>query len=268
MTEILEFAGRHAALVLFAWVLVDQGGIPLPAVPILLVAGGLAGAGRASAAGALAAVVAGCVAADLLWYTFGRLRGARVLGLLCRITLEPDSCVRNVEEQFVSHRLRLLLIAKFLPGLNPVTAALSGVVKVRLGRFVVYATASGFAWAVVWMGLGYMFSDLIEEVTAQAARLGHGSILAVLGVLGGYVGIKYLQRHRFLRALRTARIGADELKRRLDEGQETLIVDLRTRLDVQAMPYAIPGARWIDRDDLERRHAEIPRDAEIVLYCT
>lgn len=268
MRAILDFVVRHGHPVLFAWVLVDQGGIPLPAVPLLLVVGALAGAGRLSLPVALAATVAGCLAADLLWYTFGRRRGARALGLLCRITLEPDTCVRRVEDLFLAYGLRSFLIAKFLPGLNPIAAALSGVVKIHFGRFILSAAASALVWSVAWMGLGYLFGDLIEQIAAQASRLGGASALVAVGLLGGYVGVKYIQRQRFLHQLRMARVSPDELRQRLDEGRQTMIVDLRTALDVQTTPFVIPGALRISPDELERRHGEIPRELEIVLYCT
>lgn len=253
---------------LFGWVLLDQTGVPLPAVPLLLVVGGLAGAGRSSLSLAIGAAVAGCLAADLLWYTFGRRKGASVLGILCRITLEPDSCVRRVEELFVTYRLRSLLIAKFLPGLNPLAAALSGVVHIPLGVFVLCEAASALVWAAAWMGLGYLFSDLIDSIAAQASRLGATSVFVLVVVLAAYVGVKYVQRRRFFRALRMARISPEDLKRMIDGGKETMIVDLRTTVAAEGLPFMIPGALRISPDELERRHDEIPKSAEIVLYCT
>lgn len=268
MNDIIEVVARHGPTVLFGWVLLDQAGLPLPAVPLLLVIGALAGAGRLSLGLGLGAAVAGCLLADLLWYTFGRRRGAGVLELLCRITLEPDSCVRRVEEMFVAYQLRSLLMAKFLPGLNPLAAALSGVVKVPLGLFLLCEAGSALAWSAAWMGLGYLFSDLIEPIAAGAARLGGTSVLVLLGVLAAYVGLKYVQRRRFFRALRMARISPEALKQMLDEGKQTMIVDLRTTVGAQERPYMIPGALRISPEELERRRHEIPRDAEIVLYCT
>jgi len=268
MNGLIDFVVRHGSPVLFGWVLVDQAGVPLPAVPLLLVVGALAGAGRLSLSLAIGAAVAGSLAADLLWYTFGRRRGAGVLGILCRITLEPDSCVRRVEELFVAYRLRSLLIAKFLPGLNPLAAALSGVVKVPLGLFLLCEAASALVWSAAWEGLGYLFSDLIDSIAAEASRLGGTSILALLALLAAYVGVKYVQRRRFFRALRMARISPEDLKQRLDDGKETMIVDLRTTVAAEELPYIIPGAIRISPDELEQRHDEIPRDAEIVLYCT
>jgi len=268
MNGLIDFVVRHGSPVLFGWVLVDQAGVPLPAVPLLLVVGALAGAGRLSLSLAIGAAVAGSLAADLLWYTFGRRRGAGVLGILCRITLEPDSCVRRVEELFVAHRLRSLLIAKFLPGLNPLAAALSGVVKVPPGLFLLCEVVGALVWSAAWMGLGYLFSDLIDSIAAAASRLGGTSVLVLLAVLAAYVGVKYVQRRLFFRTLRMARISPEDLKQRLDDGKETMIVDLRTTVAAEELPYIIPGAIRISPDELEQRHDEIPRDAEIVLYCT
>ena len=118
------------------------------------------------------------------------------------------------------------------------------------------------------MGLGYLFSDLIEPIAAEASRLGGTSVLVLLGLLAAYVGVKYVQRRRFFRALRMARISPENLKQMIDDGKETMIVDLRTTVAAEERPYMIPGALRISPDELERRHDEIPREAEIVLYCT
>lgn len=268
MNEIIDFVVRHGSPVIFGWVLLDQAGIPLPAVPLLLVIGALAGTGRLSLWLAVAVAMAGCLAADLLWYTFGRRRGAGVLGILCRITLEPDSCVRRTEELFITHRLRSLVIAKFLPGLNPLAAALAGVVKIRLIVFVLCEVGGALAWALGWIGLGYLFSDLIAPIAAAAARLGGAGVALVAGCLALYVVVKYVQRRLFFRALRMARITPENLKAMMDKGTETIIVDLRTSVAAQAMPYTIPGALRISPEELQRRQHEIPRDVEIVLYCT
>jgi len=268
MTDIVDFVVRHGPPVLFGWVLLDQGGVPLPAVPLLLVIGALAGAGRLSLWLAVVVATAGCLAADLLWYTFGRRRGAGVLSILCRITLEPDSCVRRTEELFIAHRLRSLVIAKFLPGLNPLAAALAGVVKIRLIVFVLCEAGGALAWSLGWIGLGYLFSDLIEPIAAAAARLGGTTVAVVVACLALYVAVKYVQRRRFFRELRMARITPESLKEMVDRGTETIIVDLRTSVAAQAMPYTIPGALRISPEELERRQREIPRDVEIVLYCT
>jgi membrane protein DedA with SNARE-associated domain len=268
LKEGLEFVVRFGPPVLFAWILVDQGGIPLPAVPLLLVIGALVGAGTLSLLVVLATAVAGCLAADLIWYGFGRWRGAPVLASLCRITLAPDTCVRRVEDLFSRYRIGTLVIAKFLPGLNPLAAALAGVVKLRLAPFIVFEAAGALTWSGAWIAVGYLFSGLIDQVAAQVSRMGGASVLVLVALFAGYLARKYLLRQRLIRELRIARITPEQLKQRLEAGADTVIVDLRTPLDVQAAPYVIPGALRINPDELERRHDEIPRGVDIVLYCT
>jgi len=266
--QTLQFLERYGYLVLFAWVLVDQVGIPIPALPLLIGMGALAGAGEVSLAMAVGVAMLASILADVVWFSIARRRGHPVLARLCRITLEPDSCVRRTQTIFVARGLKTLLIAKFLPGLNTLAAALAGIVGVSRRRFVAYDVAGAALWAGTWTGLGYLFSDAIDQLVATIARLG-GSVAALLAAaLGAYVLIKYIQRRLFFRSLRIARIAPEELKGRLDAGEQVGIVDLRAALDVEAMPWAVPGAFRIAAEDLERRHAELPHHHEIVLYCT
>lgn len=151
MTEWLDFLVRHGEVLLFLYVFADQVGIPVPAVPVLLAAGGLAGVGELSFPGVLAVSVVASLLADLIWYVLGRLRGARVLGLLCKMSLEPDSSVRRTEEHFMRHGACALVFSKFVPGLSTVAPPLAGVVGIGLGRFVGYSAVA----AVVWAGPGW-----------------------------------------------------------------------------------------------------------------
>ena len=254
--------------ILFAWVFADQAGIPVPVVPLLLGAGALAGGQRLSLSLAIALAVAASLLADLAWYAVGRRHGPRALGILCRITLEPDSCLRRAQDLFLRHRLRTLLIAKFLPGVNPLAAGLAGAVGVGVARFVAYDLGSAVAWAGTWAVLGYALSDVISKAMDGASRLGRGA-LALLGiVLAAYVMTKVAQRRRFLHRLRVARISPAELRRRVEAGESPVIVDLRTALEETADPYTIPGAVRMAPEELERRHLEIPRDVDIVLFCS
>jgi hypothetical protein len=161
-----------------------------------------------------------------------------------------------------------LLLGKFLPGINPLVAGLAGVAGIGVGRFVVYDVGSAALWAGTWTGLGYLLRDVLEEVTAWLSQLGEWAIALVAAVLAGYIGIKYAQRRRFLRQLRIARIAPEEVRRRLAAGEPTVVVDLRTSLDAAEVPFTSPGALRMSPDELESRHAEISRDAEIVLVCT
>lgn len=268
MTETLEFLQRHGYWLVFVWIFIDQLGVPIPAVPLLIGAGALAGAGKIDLPTILTVAVIASLLADVVWFSAGRRRGHHVLSWMCAITLEPDSCVRRAETVFVARGLQALLVAKFLPGVNAIAAALAGVVRVHPGRFMGYAAAGGLLWAGSWIGLGYFFSVAIVELVSKAARLGMSAAALVVAALGAYVLIKYVQRQRFLRSIRIARITPEDLKQQLDAGEDVLVLDLRTALDVDTMAYMIPGALRLAAEDLEHRHGELPRDREIVLYCT
>ena len=264
----MMFALRHGELLIFLYVFADQIGIPVPAVPGLLAVGALAAVGKINVALALVASVGASLLADLIWYGLGRRRGHQVLRLMCRISLDPDSCMRRTEDVFIRYGVRSLIVAKFVPGLSTVAPPLAGMTGVRLPRFIAYSVAAGFLWAATWGGLGYVTGEAVQRVTDESARVGR--ILAALVAAGLviYVGGKWMQRRRFLRNLRVAQISQDDVKRALDAGESIVIVDLRSPLDVATVPFMIPGSLRIAPDDLERRHQNIPRDRDIVLYCS
>jgi len=269
MDGTIHFLLTYGYTLLFVCVLAEQVGLPVPAVPVLLGVGALAGSGRMSVPVALGVAVLASLPADLAWYELGRRRGSRVLGLLCRVSLEPDSCVRRTENLFMRQGKRTLLFAKFLPGLSTVAPPLAGIVGIARGQFVLLDTGGALIWSGAWLGLGLLFKDAIELMAAAAARLGNWLLVVVGAALACYVVAKYIQRRRFLRSLRVARITPEELKRRLDEGDASLaVIDTRSPLDVNAVPYMIRGAQWIAAEEIDRRGREIPTDREIVLYCS
>ena len=268
MNETIGFLVRHGYAVLFAWVFAEQVGLPLPAAPLLLAAGALAGTGRLALSVVIALPVVAALLSDVLWYELGRRRGVKVLQLLCRISLEPDSCVRRTENVFARHGARSLLVAKFIPGLNTAAPPLAGIFRMRLDRFLLFDALGSALWVGVFVGLGYVFSDQLERVADRALTLGTWLLVFLLGALGGYIAWKYVKRQRFLRELRIARITPEELKRKLDAGEDVVVVDLRHSLDFEAEPQTIPGAFRLEAAELEQMHEHIPRDRDVVLYCT
>lgn len=267
MNALLEFVVRHGYLLVFAWVFVEQGGLPIPSAPLLLAAGALAGAHRMNLTLAIVAAVVGAVAADSMWYEIGRQKGVRVLQFLCRISLEPDSCVRRTQISFTRNGPRVLLGAKFIPGLNAMAAPLSGIIRMGWRKFLLCDAMGALAWVASFTITGYVFSGELERVAESAAYLGRGLLVLVIAAFAGYVGWKFYNRQRFLRKLRISRITPEELKEKLDAGEDVLIVDLRHSLDFDANPETIPGALHIDAAELEEAAEVIPRDREIVLFC-
>ncbi len=268
MSETIAFLVRHGYALLFVWLLLEQLGLPLPAIPVLLAAGALAGAGRMSLALALAVALAGALLGDAVWYLLGRRRGAKVLNLLCRMSLEPDSCVRRTEQVFGRYGLRSLVLAKFIPGLSTAAPPLAGIFGMGWPRFLLFDGLGAVLYTGVFAGLGVLFSAQLEAIAEPALRLGEWLGLLLACALAAYILWKYVQRRRVIGALRVARITPAELKSRIDAGEEVLIVDLRHPLDFEAEPHLIPGALRVAPDEIEERHVEIPRDRDVVLYCT
>lgn len=268
MTETLQFVVHYGYALLFLWVLVEQGGLPIPATPLVLAAGALAGQGRMSFALVILCATAGCVCADVFWYAFGKRRGAVVLNLLCRIALEPDSCVRRTETRFERWGARTLLICKFVPGLNTAAPALAGMVGVPYGRFAAFDIAGGLLWALAYTLLGFIFSKQLDRVAADAHLVGGWLLLVFIGGVIAYVLYRWRERQRFIEQVKGDRITPDELKHQLESGEQPVIIDLRHPLDVLTDPRTLPGALQISPEDLEARNGEISRDREIVLFCT
>lgn len=264
MTGALDYQ----AAALFGFIFAEQIGLPLPAVPALLAAGALVGMGRLHWALAVGATLVASLVADFIWYELGRRRGAGVLSLLCRIALEPESCVRRTRNLFTRHGTKSLLVAKFVPGLNTVAPPLAGVVGVTPLRFGVYTAGGALLWAAVWGGLGYLMSDAIAAIGAHAAQLGTALGVVIGAGLIAYAAMKYVQRWRFLRRHRMARIEPEALKQAQDAGHPPAIVDLRSAFEVEGFPYTIPGAVRISPETLERDAGALVGVGDVVLYCT
>lgn len=268
MDDTIGFLVGHSYLVVFVLVFAEQVGLPLPALPILLGIGALSAEGSYSAWVALGVAVVASLAADLVWYLLGRRHGRSILALLCRISLEPDSCVRRTEEGFARHGARSLLYAKFVPGLNTAAPPLAGMLGMRLWRFLVADGIGAGLWAGAFIGLGWLFADQLLTILAIAQGAATASGTVALGLFVLYLAFKLWQRRRFIRDLRIARITPEELARRLENGEEIVVVDLRHDLDFSADSATIPGAMRMLPEEIERRHAEIPRQREVVLFCT
>lgn len=268
MHKIIEFLLHHGYVVLLGWVFAEQVGLPLPSFPLLLAAGALAGSHQLNFLFCLLVCMVAAVVADSIWYELGRLKGIKILQLLCKISLEPDSCVRRTEGVFSKQGARSLLIAKFLPGLGTVAPPLAGIFHMRPRRFLLFDALGSLLWAGSILGLGYAFSGEIERIAEHAAALGSWLVVILLGILAGYITYKSVARQRFLRQLRISRISVQELKEKIDAREELVIVDLRHSLDFEADPETIPGAFRMDAKELEEKTDRLPHDREVILYCT
>jgi membrane protein DedA with SNARE-associated domain len=268
MHRIVEFLLHHGYVVLLAWVFCEQAGVPVPSLPLLLAAGALAGSHQLNFFASLFVVGLAAVSADSIWYQLGLRKGIKILQFLCKISIEPDSCVRRTEGIFSKEGARSLLFAKFLPGLSTVAPPLAGIFHMRMRRFLLFDFLGSLLWGGTFLGLGYLFSGQIERIAEDAASLGGWLGVILVATLASYLGYKYIKRRRFMRELRIARITVEELKEKIDAGQDIAIVDLRHSVEFEAEPETIPGAFRVDAKELEEHDDRLPRGREVVLYCT
>ena len=266
MKDLMQFLILHGYALIFLWVMAERIGAPVPAAPLLLAAGALVGEGALNFTLVFILALVGCLISDCLWYGIGRKKGESVLSLLCRISLAPDSCVRRTVDLFYRYGARSLLLAKLIPGLGTVATSLSGIFRIKLLRFFLYDGLGACLWAGLYLGLGYLFSDQIEEVTLYAGRLGISLVGLVFGCFAAYIVWKYIQRQRFLHQLRMARITPEELKQKLDVGEVVMVLDVRHPLEFAAEPQTIPGALYLPLEDLDKEGSKIPRDRDVILY--
>ncbi len=268
MNGVIQFLIHHGYSVLFGWILLERLAIPLPVSPLLLAAGALTEIGRLSFPLILGVAMTASLLGDLFWYQMGCHRGNRILSFLCRISLDPESCVRRAKRIFARIGTRSILVARFIPGLSTFGPPLAGIFHMRLSYFLLLDGLGTFSWALLFVCLGFQFSHEIEHLASRPAGIGPWIGWIVPMGMAAYILWKYLQRKRFLRHLAIVRITPEEVKKRLDTGEDILILDLRDAFEFHEKPQTIPGAFHLTTEELKSQHHRIPRDREIVLFCT
>ena len=269
MAQLYHLIQTYGVLIVFGIVLLEQIGLPIPAFPILIIAGAMAvdgGAGSLSWPLTLAASVAGCLISDYFWFRAGRHYGKRILRLLCKISLSPDSCVSQTEDNFGRWGAKSLVVAKFIPGFNTIAPPLAGATGTTTARFLWLSVAGGLLWSGVGMGLGAWFHDSVDDVIAWFETLGSTALMVVGALLALFVLLKYMERKRNLGAARLPRISVDEVKALLEAGHDPLIVDARS-VTARQLEQGIPGS-VVYGDTREPLMATLDRERHIVVYCS
>ena len=238
----------------------------VPIVPLLVATGALAAHGELSLSLALLALTLGVAAGDFFWFAVGRRRGQAVLGRLCRKAMEPSTCLRRTENLFGRYGAATLLFAKFIPGLSTVALPLAGVFRMRPGRFLAHDFPGVLLWVGTYVAAGYVSSGALAAATALMAW--PTWTIAALAGGGAFLAWKEFRRRMVIRQLRIERIDVHELHARLGRGERLAVIDLRHPLDFEIDPYVIPGAVYIPAEQLAARQHDIPRDREVVVYCT
>ena len=265
--QLLTGLAEYGLVIVFINVLMNQIGLPVPAVPTLVVAGAFAADGRLPFVPLFAWAVLACCLADSIWYFIGQLHGIRVLKFLCRISLEPDSCVSQTQARFERWGINSLLIAKFIPGLAVIAPPLAGAMRIGWRRFIALSTASAFLWVGTFLAAGMVFRTQIAMLLLNIAAIGSAAAALVVAALALYIGYKWWERARFYASLRMARIDVAQLYELIQAGAEPIIVDVRSATARAMEPRSIPASLHVPLDEVAKRMADLPRDREIILYC-
>jgi membrane protein DedA with SNARE-associated domain/rhodanese-related sulfurtransferase len=265
---MLELIQRHGLLIVFANVLAEQLGLPIPAVPTLVIAGALVWDHSLSAPAVFACAFAAATLGNVAWYAAGRWQGRKVMRLLCIVSISPDSCVRQMETRFTRWGSFALVAAYFIPGLSTVARPLAGATGVGWGKFLLMNSLGIVVWALPCIGLGWLFHDQVNELLDMLVAYGRRSVEVILILLLAYLAWRWWQRHTFMKRLRVARITVNELNSLIGAGERPVIVDLRSPIARDEEPRLIPGARVMELTEVGTRTEPLPMDREIIFYCT
>jgi membrane protein DedA with SNARE-associated domain/rhodanese-related sulfurtransferase len=249
-------------------VLLDQIGLPVPAVPTLIVAGAVAAGGQMPLPSLFFCSVIACLAADCGWYLVGQRYGIRVLKTLCKISLEPDSCVSQTQTRFERWGINSLVIAKFIPGLAIIAPPMAGAMRIGWLRFILLSTGAAVLWVGAALLAGIVFKSQIERLLEHLSDFGSAAGAGIVFLLAAYIAYKWWERSRFYKMLRMARISVADLYELMQAGAAPTIIDVRSITARELEPRWIPGALHVPLDNLARQIKELPRDRDIILYCT
>ena len=266
--QLIAAIGQYGLIIVVANVLLDQIGLPVPAVPTLIVASALAADGHMPLPALFTGAVLACLAADCAWYLVGEKYGIRVLKTLCRISLEPDSCVSQTQTRFEQWGINSLVIAKFIPGLAIIAPPMAGAMRIGWLRFVALSTAAAILWVGAPLATGLLFKSQIALLLEHLRDFGSIAGVVVVVLLALYIAYKWWERARFYKLLRMARISVADLYGLVQGGTSPLIIDVRSATARVLEPRWIPGALHVPLQDVAHRLKELPRDRDIILYCT
>ena len=267
MPDLFALLQLYGVLIVFAIVLVEQGGLPIPAFPILIVSGALSVTGAISWPATLAMAVLACLIADFFWFRAGRFYGTRVLRLLCKISLSPDSCVSQTEDKFARYGAKSMIVSKFIPGFNVIASPMSGALGVGTGRFIAFSMTGSILWSGTGIAIGAYFHRSVDLVLTYISSLGATAVLVLGSVLALFVLVKFIERKRFRRAMDVARISMEDFARLIEQGDAPIIIDARS-VTAQQIEQAIPGALMYNECERDGLMAVLDKERHVVVYCS
>lgn len=268
MEALRALLSQHGLTLVFLNVLIAQLGLPIPALPMLVLAGALLAEGTVHLVPLALTVIAASLLGDTPWYFAGRRYGYRMLRTLCRVSIEPDSCVKQTERIFARWGAPSLLLAKYIPGFATVAPPLAGTMRVGICQFLAYSAAAAALWAAAPIAAGFFFRREVEWVLERIEAMGTGALAVAAALVLGYIAVKATQRYLLVRFLRMIRITAADLRDIIKAGGQPLILDARSPLAREAEPRRIPGAISVDLDTVEQIIGAVAPDRDVVVYCS
>ena len=260
--------GQYGVGIVFVNVLLNQSGLPVPVMPTLIIAGGIAASGQMQLLTLFFSSITACLIADSGWYLIGQKFGIRVLKTLCKVSLEPDSCVSQTQTRFERWGVNSLVIAKFVPGLSIIAPPMAGALRIGWLRFGALSACGAVLWVGAALGTGMLFKSQIGRVLLHLNAIGSVAGAGASLLLAAYIAFKWWERNRFYKMLRMARISVADLYALMAAGASPVIIDVRSATARELEPRWIPGALHVPLQEVAQRLKELPRDREIILYCT
>lgn len=265
--EPLTLLTRWGILLVFGAVLLEHGGLPLPAAPLLVVAGALAGEGAMRPERVLLAALLASLLADHAWFITGRRYGRRLLAGVCRLSLSPDTCVRKTDDLVARHGAPLLLVAKFIPGVSAVAVPTIAATNISYRRFLLFDALGCLLWSGAYVGVGMIFSREWNRVLDAMGMIGGWSLPIVAGLFALYIALKLAHRRRLRKLYRLVRITPAEMASLLDAEPDIVVLDARSDLARRTDPRSLPRSIAVEGDVFDVLPLDA-RDRTIITFCT
>ena len=271
MDQFLNLFARHGYSMLALLVFLEAIGVPVPAAIALLAAGAACALKVLHPWTAVLVAVPAMVLGDTIMFFVGRVSGWALLGFLCRVSMNPETCILRSAESFYKRGKATLLIAKFVPGLNTMAPPLAGSMKMPPWKFLRYDFGGALLYIVVYGGAGYLFSDFMKSITKGLALASHSFEILLLVAAVAYVAYRIwaYKQQRIYRIV--PRIDVGDLAKLFNEPEErerTIIADVRSHGYYDAGAHRIHGSIRIEPNNLDEEMDKLPRDKHIYLYCT
>jgi membrane protein DedA with SNARE-associated domain len=270
MTDVATLIARHGYALLFAIVFAEAIGLPVPAAVALIAAGAAIGTHTLSAPLVVLTALVTLVAGDVLLFVLGQYSGWLLLGFLCRVSMNPETCILRSAESFYKRGKMTLLFAKFVPGINTMAPPLAGSMKMPFGVFLRFDAAGAVLYAGAYVLLGLLGHSFVNSITREVESAGHLVGRMLLIALIGYLAYRFwmFRSHKIFRVAPRIQVWELIAKLAAKEGDQIILADVRSHGYYDVDASRIKGSIRIEPNDLDREVEKLPKDKDIYLYCT